>query len=356
MIVTPLFDRPIEYPRAWSAADFEDLDALAVSLSPRHLAALDRELNRALERGAGVDEIGVGDFPLPEMEAWFADLRQRLLFGAGVALVTNFPVGNYSRNELEIIYWGFGTHLGVGCSQSVMGDKVGHVHDTSDQDVNARAYRNKQKLTLHTDLCDFICMLSVTQAACGGVSRYASALGIHNFLRVHQRRSLEILYRGFHMYRLGEHGPGESECTPWRVPVFSNLEGTVSCRWVRFYIEAAANLLESPLTDEEFEALEVLDAAAEREGTVFERLLAPGELSITNNYTVLHSRSAFEDDKGTSARRLLYRLWLNSDDAPPVVPEIDLFAERGIPHQAGQRPSGEGELLRSMVDKGRARA
>ena len=343
----------IARPMAWSAADFGSIDDLIFEFEPRHLHALDRALNRALEKSLRVDDIGVGEFPLPEMRADLAALEKEVKFGRGIVIIRGFPVSKYSIEELEIAYWGFGTHFGVGSSQSVMGDKVGHVHDTSADDPNARAYRNKQELTLHTDLCDLICMLSLSQAKTGGTSRYASALNMHNHLLAHHPGSLDILYRGFHMYRLGEHGPNEEPCTPWRVPVFSNREGFVSCRWVRSYIEAAPAILGSSLSDDELTALDDLDRAAERDGTVLERLLEPGEMTITNNYTVLHSRTGFEDDQKNGLQRRLLRLWLNCEQGRSVVPEIDLFSERGVPRQEGQKPSGEGELLQRIIKEAR---
>ena len=345
--------KPVQRPMAWSAADFESIDALSLVLEPKHLTDLDDALNNVLEKSLGIDGFCAADFPLPVMKPAIDAIRAEVRDGRGIVLIRGFPIHKYSMKELEVLYWGLGTHLGTTSSQSVMGDKVGHVRDTSADDPNARAYRNKQQLTLHTDLCDLICMLSLSPAKTGGVSRYASALAMHNHLLTHHRDSLEILYRGFHMYRLGEQGPDEEPCTPWRVPIYSNRDGYVSCRWVRAYIEAAPAILGSALTDAEIAALDHLDAAAEREGTVLARKLEPGEMTITNNYTVLHSRTAFEDDKDNGISRHLLRLWLNEEDGRPVVPEIDLFPERGVPHQAGQQPSGEGALLQEMIKRAR---
>jgi hypothetical protein len=44
-----------------------------------------------------------------------------------------------------MIFWGIGTYLGRGLSQSVLGDRLGHVKDFSREDPLARAYRNKQE-------------------------------------------------------------------------------------------------------------------------------------------------------------------------------------------------------------------
>ena len=72
----------------------------------------------------------------------------------GAAFVLRrLPVEDYSKDEIGMIFWGIGTHLGRGLSQSVLGDRLGHVKDFSREDPLARAYRNKQELSPHTDSC-----------------------------------------------------------------------------------------------------------------------------------------------------------------------------------------------------------
>jgi hypothetical protein len=66
-------------------------------------------------------------------------------------LLHGLPIEEYSKDDLGLIFWGIGTHLGRGLSQSVMGDRLGHVKDFSREDPGARAYRNKQELSPHTD-------------------------------------------------------------------------------------------------------------------------------------------------------------------------------------------------------------
>jgi hypothetical protein len=65
-------------------------------------------------------------------------------------VVRRLPVEDYSKDEIGMIFWGIGTQLGRGLSQSVLGDRLGHVKDFSREDPLARAYRNKQELSPHT--------------------------------------------------------------------------------------------------------------------------------------------------------------------------------------------------------------
>ena len=89
-------------------------------------------------------------------------------------VVRRLPVEDYSKDEIGMIFWGIGTHLGRGLSQSVLGDRLGHVKDFSREDPLARAYRNKQELSPHTDSCDLVGLACLRDAQSGGVSRLTS--------------------------------------------------------------------------------------------------------------------------------------------------------------------------------------
>ena len=75
------------------------------------------------------------------------------------------------------------------------------------------------------------------------MSRLTSAISVHNALLVEHPGVLAALYRGYVRHRRGEEQPGELPDTPYRVPVYSNVEGKVSARYVRSYIsgEFSAN-------------------------------------------------------------------------------------------------------------------
>ena len=239
------------------------------------------------------------------------------------------------------MFWGFGQRFGRPVSQSVMGERLGHVTDVTAQDPHARAYRNRSELTPHTDPADILTFLCVRPARRGGVSRFVSALTIHEEIRRSRPDLLARLYRGYRYHRLGEQPAGRPDITPHRLPVFSESDGHVSCRYVRRYIEVAAD--EDPeveLSDEDREALDLLESLAADPGLHLEFTLAPGEAIMANNFTVLHARSEFEDFEEPERKRLLLRLWLAADPPRPTVPEILHFdGEPGIPPQPGRVPS-----------------
>ena len=140
---------------------------------------------------------------------------------------------------------------------------------------------------------------------------------------------LAALYQGFHYHRFGEQGPGEAPITPYRVPHFSCLAGQVSLRYVRQYVELAADESGRPLTPEQIAALDTFDAIAARDDMKLEFALQAGEAVFVNNLTVMHARRAFEDGPRPSEKRHLLRLWLDVSDGRPKVPEINIYDEDG---------------------------
>ena len=147
-------------------------------------------------------------------------------------------------------------------SQSVLGDRLGHVLDVTREDPHARAYRNRNELDPHTDRAHVVGLFSLRAARKGGVSHLTSALAVHNRLLAGRPDCLERLYEGFYMHRRGEEAPGEDPVTPWKVPVYSSIEGKVSCRWVRTYAVMGQEAKGEPLDGFAEEAVEAFLAAA----------------------------------------------------------------------------------------------
>src|SRR5256714_6082965 len=218
-----------------------------------------------------------------------------------------------------------------------MGDRLGHVKDFSREDPGARAYRNKQELSPHTDSCDLVGLLCLRNAqAGGGVSRLTSAISVHNALLAEYPDVLALLYRGYVRHRRGEEQPGELPHTPYRIPVYSNIEGKVSVRYVRSYIEAGEAAAGRPMGAAERAIIDTFEAVTKRPELMLEFTLQPGEAYFINNYTILHARTSFEDgDAPEDARRHLLRLGLDRANRRPRPPN----PRRGALPLAGRTPS-----------------
>ena len=131
---------PIDHPSAWRSSDFASRNDFAIDLGPRHLRAFECALERIRAEGLGLDDIERSHFEVPEIAgdiaAWFDEIQH----GRGFVYLRGFPVDRYSEEEIGIIYWGIGTHMGVGVSQSVLGDRLGHVMDFSKPTIPTPAH------------------------------------------------------------------------------------------------------------------------------------------------------------------------------------------------------------------------
>lgn len=329
----------IDHPSAWTVQDFRSPDDYSITLTATQLADIADCVKAVRAAGLALDDIERKHFPLPTLTDTLAAIGREVADGRGFVVLRGLPVEAYSKDEIGFLYWGIGTHLGIGQSQSVMGDRLGHVKDFSREDPNARAYRNKQELSPHTDLSDFVSLCCLRSARAGGVSRLASALTIHNILLAERPHYLDRLYRGYTWHRRGEQRPGDPPVTPHLVPIFSNVDGKVSVRYVRSYIEAGMAEVGSPVDDLDREILDFVEQTSKRSDVMLEFTLAPGEMYFLNNYTILHARTSFEDYEEEDRRRHLLRLWLEVPGMRPVHPHINLFDGQGIAAVAGRTPT-----------------
>jgi hypothetical protein len=334
---TPMYGVPIAHPGAWKVADFKSAADYTIDLTVTQLNDIERAIRQINAAGLGLADLQREHFEVPSLKPVIDEIRHQIADGRGFVVVRRLPVENYSKDELGMIFWGLGTHLGHGLSQSVLGDRLGHVKDFSREDPLARAYRNKQELSPHTDSCDLVGLACLRDAISGGVSQITSALSVHNAMLEECPNALEALYRGYVFHRRGEEQPGELPHTPYRVPIYSNTDGKVSARYVRTYVEAGEAAVGRPMGPVELGVLDSFEKISKRPELMLQFTLQPGEIYFINNYTILHARTAFDDgDVEEDRRRHLLRLWLDVPGMRPVHPYIK---KNGITAQPGRTPS-----------------
>ncbi len=96
------------------------------------------------------------------------------------------------------------------------------------------------------------------------MSRLTSAIQVHNALLAEHPDVLAALYRGYVRHRRGEEQPGELPYTPYRIPVYSNVQGKVSVRYVRSYIEAGEAAAGRPMGAAERAVIDTFEAVTKR--------------------------------------------------------------------------------------------
>jgi Taurine catabolism dioxygenase TauD, TfdA family len=343
--LTPVYAAPIDHSGAWTVADYKTPADYTIELDATQLRDIDSAMRQIKAAGLGLDDLQREHFDVPSLRPVIDEIRYQIEDRRGFVVLRRLPVEDYSKDEIGMIFWGIGTHLGRGLSQSVLGDRLGHVKDFSREDPLARAYRNKQELSPHTDACDLVGLACLRSAQSGGVSRLTSALTVHNVMLEQYPEALERLYRGYVFHRRGEEKPGDLPYTPYRVPVYSNTGGKVSARYVRTYVEAGEAAAGRPMGEAELAVLDHFEEVTKRPELMLEFTLQPGEMYFINNYTILHARTAFDDgDAEEDRRRHLLRLWLDVPQMRRVHPHIKSGGIEAVP---GRTPSYDWSRLTS---------
>ena len=359
--MTPIYNARIDHPMAWRGADFSK-DDIAFDLGPRHVAALEDVSVKVRDAHLALGQIRAEDCRHPaldrDLERVFGEIQE----GRGIVIVRGIPVDAHSVDDIAVMFWAIGTHLGRGVSQSALGDVLGLVRDETPrgQPESARGYLGRRELSLHVDLAQIGGLMCVRQARRGGYSQYASGLAVHNEILGTRPDLMPILYRGFPYHRRGEEAPTAMPITPYDVPVFSNTGGHVSVFMVREIINAAFRELGRDFMPEEIDAIDTFRATSRL--LQFETRLEPGEASFLNNYTVMHARSEFDDWEEPEKKRLMLRLWLDVEhNARPVVREIHIYenidGRSGIDPQPGRLPAvakyraPDGEVRRQIASE-----
>jgi len=308
-------------------------------------------LSRAREFVTG----GVGWEPLARpvpvssaTESLLGEVRAALARGPWLVVLTGFPVDAEPR-LVAAGYWLFGQQIGPPVSQTRSGEFLVRVEDRG-ADIRVptqRGHRSASALAFHADRADVVGLLCVRPAAEGGQSRVVSSRALHNIVLAERPELLPVLYGAFPNDQRGEQPPG---CPGWcPLPVFSRVDGDFAARYVRRFIEDSQRHEDAPrLTDQQRDAMDLLDEILARPGVALDMDLRPGDLQFINNSQVLHARSAFRDVAGQGtdeAGRLLLRLWLSFGSSPALPDEYAaLYGEtaRGA-RRGGVWPASQGE-------------
>jgi hypothetical protein len=322
-VVGEVFRRTIDHPGAWTRASLGGKDRLAMPLGAQELDAIDDLLART--RHLPAQSVSRDNFDHPALNRFLAGILAELQRGRGAVIITGVTPERYSAEDFERIWFGFGTHWGTAVVQSALGDRLGRVRFTPvgpDNPTN-RAYRGNEELHLHTDTNEIVGLMCVQQATEGGVTRLASSLAVHNEILRTRPDLLPPLYEGY--YQAAREAANSAQpVTSYKIPVFCNEGGVVSCMYSREFMLRAGELLGGmprPLKD----ALDLFNAIAEREDVRIDFVLEPGEMMVLNNFTVLHARTAFRDSP--TQKRYLLRLWLDVPNGRPVAEAYHRKAE-----------------------------
>ena len=265
-------------------------------------------------------------FDLDSLSEEMITLRKNYLEkGPGFVVVDNFWNPKYSieqgKNGLLVLSQLFG---GLIPQMAATGLLVKEVKDRSksfDSDSTSRYSDSKEGGGYHTDgaelpppLPAFLALLCIRQAEKGGIFKVISAYDVHDALVEKAPESLGRLYRNFHWDRRGDLGPNGEET--FEKPIFSYQNKTLTCEYLRRYIDDGYKKAGVVQTEEDVAALDSIDSVLYDDSIAYNILMKPGQLVISTNYYTLHGRTSFEDFDDQDSKRLLLRTWIKDKTQP----------------------------------------
>ena len=314
--------QPVRDASAWTPADLERDRSWDVTLDKDEQQELRQGLAALKARNAEIGRMQAGDFPVGRrLKALAEKIGTACRDGRGFIVLRGFPIDGLSADDIRLAYWGLSLQLGTCVSQDKHAALVADVMDKGQVKTPlTRAYGSKKESKLHVDLADIVGLLCVRQAVSAPPSVLASSMTVYNAFLAEHPEWLDRFERGFRWDRFGEQAAWESPMTD-PIPVFSEAEGQVSCRYNRSWITGAATRMNRPFDAAEEAALDFFDATARAQS--IEIKLLPGDVYFASNYTILHGKAAHEDvPDAPDLKRLLLRVWLN-------VPGFRAFSDEG---------------------------
>ena len=190
-----------------------------------------------------------------------------------------------------------------------------------DSDSTSRYSDSKYGGGYHTDgaeipppLPDFLTLMCIRQAEKGGIFKIISAYAVHNALLKKDPESLGRLHNNFHWDRRGDLGPNGEET--FEKPIFSYQNKTLTCEYLRRYIDDGYKKAGVVQTEEDVAALDSIDSVLYDDSIAYNILMKPGQLVISANYYTLHGRTSFEDFDDQDSKRLMLRTWIKDKTQP----------------------------------------
>lgn len=319
---TPVFRQHIDEPAAWTSETLGNAprERLSYALKPAHINAIDAMLAQTAVRSAR--DVRREDVDHGEFHVLMSDIEALITSGPGAVVITGLDRERYDEAACERIFWAMGTCLGSATIQNAAGDRMSHVTQDPNHPTE-RGYRGSGELSPHTDAYAILGLMCLQQAESGGFSHLASALAIHNEILATRPDLLPAMYEGTYYASMDARGTPVG-ATGAKVPLFSCVDGQVSCFFSRQNSSEAVRQTGVELTPEFAEAAAYFEKLAQDPRFRVEFMLDPGEIMLVNNYVLVHARTEFTDS--TRYKRDLLRLWLNNGEMRKVIPEMHLFA------------------------------
>lgn len=305
--------------RAWTASDVAAQPrTVFYDLSTAALKEIDTAVEEIRRRKIALPIIEQEDFRVPSFAKDVPELRRRLDEGFGFVVLRGLKLADWSRAEMEMVYWGIGNYLGRVMRQNLRGERLDKVMNLGAENVTDpyRVIETPLYFQPHTDNAmleprppHYLGLMCIRNADVGGHSLLISAYSIHNVVRAEHPEFLPRLYQRFHIEPPVEQRlPGRPPL--WSNPVFEWNGKELTIHYIRYLMDPGMEKAGNPLTPNEKSMLDYIDSVLRRKELLFEYCLQPGEILFENNLHNLHGRTAFTDAKVGPGSRELRRIWL----------------------------------------------
>lgn len=306
--------RILEEQCEWSAGDVADEATWTEHFTEAELAELDAALRHALQTSDNPLDLGREHFLLPTLQHRLARIEDELINGRGFVRLRGVDRRAYTQSEMELLYWGIGTHLGKPWAQNKYGHVLGDVTDQNKRADDPTVRGNEiggAALPFHCDGSDLVGLMCLENGISGGLSAVANSVRIHNTLVADRPELAEALYDSLPNDFRGEQ-PKDGK-PYYSMPVFTEWDDRLFVRCIPPYILASQRHPETPrLTALQREAVLAVVQMADDPDFHVTMELRPGDMQFINNYHVLHGRTAYADDREGGKVRHLKRLWLET--------------------------------------------
>lgn len=318
--------RKLDKHVSWTSHEMQNEADWTVSLSKEDHRELHEALQTAKTRSEDVLEITQDDFPLNSFKTKLQEVSHELLNGRGFVRLSSLDGDRYSDEDLTLIYWGIGLHLGDPWPQNKHGHVLGDVIDQNRAVDDPHARGNEiggSALQFHTDGSDFVGLMCLHEGQSGGLSLVSNAVRLHNEMVGTRPDLAEALYEPMPWDFRGEEAPGERPYY-FKAP-FTEHDGKFFLFCVPPYIRASQRHETAPrLSDIQLEALTMLEELAAREDMYVAMPLRRGDIQFVYNYHVFHGRTAYIDPPPPGHKRHLKRLWLSAHELKSRPEQLEL--------------------------------
>jgi hypothetical protein len=340
MSMDTLLDHPVSGPGVWNGQQMRQREDWIVQLSSSDIAEIDQALTQVAASKKALFEITATDFRLPTLAPRLHKVREEIETGRGFALIRGLPIERYTIDQSRTLFWGIASQIGSAEGQDKAGNLMHQVTDTGKSvqgSDSTRGFETNNELQFHNDGGDAFMLLCIRSAQSGGTSKLMSVGALFNEMLRRRPDLARVAQEPFHF---DSRAQNPADLKVQSVPILTWYAGRLNALHKRRYIETAQRFPEVPrLTPQQWEVLDLIDEICADPAGHLSFDMQPGDMQIASNFSILHSRTEYQDFPEADRRRLLLRIWMTLPQGRPLPQVYASTREFGQTWQRRQKAS-----------------